>query len=64
MGVYTVNINERTKTGKNMVALLRSLKGIVNISKGTAIDEAILEANTGNTQKAKNTKDLINKCLS
>ncbi|MDA3912391.1 MAG: hypothetical protein PF448_13640 [Bacteroidales bacterium] len=63
MGTYTVNINERTKTGKNLVALLRSLKGVVNMSKGTAIDESILDANTGNTQKAKNAKDLISKCL-
>lgn len=63
MGTYTVNINERTKTGKNLVALLRSLKGVVNMTKSTAIDESILDANTGNTQKAKNAKDLLNKCL-
>jgi hypothetical protein len=63
MGTYTVNINERTKAGKNLVALLRSLKDVVSISKGTVIDESILDANTGNTQKAKNAKDLINKCI-
>ncbi|MGC9331983.1 MAG: hypothetical protein ACP5DZ_08945 [Bacteroidales bacterium] len=63
MATYTVNINERTKTGKNLVILLRSLKGIVKIEKGNALDESILEAKNGEVHTAKNAKDLVKKCL-
>ncbi|MEA3448675.1 MAG: hypothetical protein U9Q98_09570 [Bacteroidota bacterium] len=63
MATYTVHINERTNAGKNLVNLLRALNGIVKIAKGNALDESILEAKNGEVNTAKNSKDLIKKCL-
>ncbi|MEN8121371.1 MAG: hypothetical protein ABFS35_13545 [Bacteroidota bacterium] len=63
MATYTITINERTATGKNLVAFLRSLKNVVSISKIAAIDESLADVRNGKTYKAKNAKDLIEKCL-
>jgi hypothetical protein len=67
MATYTININERTKAGKNLVAFLRSLKGVVSFRNDKtmpALDEALEDKKNGKTFRASNAKELIDKCLS
>ncbi len=66
MATYTIPINERTKAGKYLVAFLGSLKGVVSFSavkESTALDEALTDVKKGKTFEAKNTDDLLTKCL-
>ncbi len=63
MATYTIHINERTKTGKNLIEFLKSLKGIVTISAASGIEESLHDLHTGRTHKAKNAKDLVKDCL-
>ena len=68
MATYTININETTKEGKSVLALLRSLSSISFVkdkkaAKISSIDESLAEARMGKTYKAKDGFDLIDKCL-
>ncbi|SHJ17141.1 hypothetical protein SAMN05444280_11282 [Tangfeifania diversioriginum] len=66
MATYTITINEKTKAGKKLVALLESLNEVVSISeirKSKGLDEALEDVKHGRVWEAKNAKDLINKCL-
>jgi hypothetical protein len=67
MATYNITINERTKAGKRLVTLLKSLNEVVSLSKVnkvTAMDEALDDKKNGRIFEAKNSADLINKCLS
>ena len=66
MGTYTININERTKTGKNLVAFQRSLKGVVSFKSDkamTALEEASEDKKNGRIFQARNATDLIDQSL-
>ncbi len=63
MATYTIQINERTKTGKNLIEFLKSLKGVVSISSASGIEESKHDLQTGQVHKAKNAKDLVAECL-
>jgi hypothetical protein len=67
MATYTITINEKTKAGKKLVALLKSLNEVVSlseVSKNKGLDEALEDVKHGRVYKADSAKDLINKCLS
>lgn len=67
MATYTITINEKTKAGKKLVALLESLNEVISISKirkSKGLDEALEDVKHGRVFEAENAKDLINKCLS
>jgi len=67
MATYNITINEKTKAGKKLVALLKSLSEVVSfskVSKTTAVDEAFEDVENGRIFEADNAADLINKCLS
>ncbi len=67
MATYNITINEKTRAGKKLVALLESLNEVVSFSKvrkNKGLDEAMEDVNHGRLHKAENAKDLINKCLS
>lgn len=61
MATYIITINERTKVGKGVLALLQSLKGVVNI-KPNALDESLLDSKEGRVHYAKDAKHLISQC--
>lgn len=66
MATYTLTVNEKTKAGKDLIALLSSLTDVVlepaiDIS---GINEALKDVETGKVYTAKNGSDLISKCLS
>ena len=64
MATYTITVNERTKTGKNLVELLRSMKDVVSIdTKLSGIEESIEDIKKGRVYKAKNADDLFKQCL-
>lgn len=63
MATYTIHINERTKTGKNLIEFLKSLKGIVSIRSASGIEESMHDVQTGKVHKAKNADDLVEECL-
>ena len=69
MATYTININESTKEGKSILALLKSLSSISFISakkraaQTPSIDISLAEARQGKTHKAKDGFDLIEKCI-
>ncbi len=63
MAIYTLEINERTKTGRSILSLLKSLTNVVSISKASGLEEAMHDLETGKVHKAKDVNDLINKCL-
>lgn len=64
MATYTITVNERTKTGKNLVAFLSTLSDIVTIKPArTGIDEALEDVKHGRVSKAKDAADLLNQCL-
>ena len=64
MATYTITINERTKTGKNLVAFLSTLSDIVTIKPAhTGIDEALDDVKNGRLTKAKDATDLLKQCL-
>jgi hypothetical protein len=67
MATYTITINEKTRAGKKLVALLESLNEVVSfsqISKSKGLDEALEDVKHNRIYEADNAKDLINKCLS
>jgi hypothetical protein len=67
MATYNITINERTRSGKKLVDLLKSLNEVVSfskISKNSAVDEALNDVENGRIYKATDAQDLINKCLS
>jgi mannose/fructose/N-acetylgalactosamine-specific phosphotransferase system component IIB len=61
MAKYTITINERKAAGKDVLALLHSLKDVVTIQPN-GIDESLLEIKEGKVHYAKNAKDLIKQC--
>ena len=66
MATYTINIDEKTDTGRNLVAFLRSMKDVVSftdIKKRTGLDEAFEDKKEGRVFDAKDAADLIDKCL-
>ena len=64
MATYTITINERTKTGKNLVAFLSTLSDIVTIKPAhSGIDEALDDVKHGRVTKAKDATDLLKQCL-
>ncbi len=68
MATYTININETTKEGKSILALLRLLSSISFVKdkktvKTSSIDKSLADARMGKTYKAKDGFDLIDKCL-
>lgn len=63
MATYTIHINERTKTGKNLIEFLKSLKGIVSISSASGLEESLHDLRTGKVHNAKNANDLVDECL-
>jgi malonyl CoA-acyl carrier protein transacylase len=67
MATYTITINEKTRAGKKLVALLESLNEVVSFSevrKNKGLDEALEDVKHNRVYEAENAKDLINKCLS
>lgn len=63
MATYTININEHSEAGKNLVKLLKSLKEVVSISSASGIEESLHDLRTGKVHKAKNAEDLVKECL-
>lgn len=63
MATYTIHINERTKTGKNLIELLKSLKDVVTISSANGIEESLHDLRTGKVHTAKDANNLIKDCL-
>jgi len=61
MATYTITIKEKTKAGKALLSLLRSLKDIV-IIQPSGIDESLTDIIEGRVYFAENAKDLINQC--
>jgi hypothetical protein len=63
MATYTIEINEKTQTGKKLLDFLLSL-GFVKITKTERIkglDDAIKEMKTGKTTKCKDYDDYLKK---
>lgn len=66
MATYTITINEKTRAGKKLVALLESLNEVVAFSevrKNKGLDEALKDVEYGRVSSAENAGDLIGKCL-
>lgn len=63
MATYTININEHSEAGKNLVKLLKSLKEVVSISSASGIEESLQDLRSGKVYKAKNAEDLVKECL-
>ena len=63
MATYTININEKSQTGKKLVDFLKSLSGVVSIKpqKINSLDEAIEEMETGKITKCKDYNDYLKK---
>ncbi|MDA3820297.1 MAG: hypothetical protein PF590_07565 [Candidatus Delongbacteria bacterium] len=63
MATYTVHINERTKAGKNLVNLLKSLNNVVQIHKtpNGETTKAMQDVKDGNVVQTKGKKDFFNK---
>ncbi|MBN2777582.1 MAG: hypothetical protein JXR36_08060 [Bacteroidales bacterium] len=63
MATYTIEINEKTQTGKKLLDFLMTL-GVVKVTKISRIkglDAAIKEMNTGKTTKCKDFNDYLKK---
>lgn len=61
MATYTININERTKEGRGIVAYLRS-KGVISATGGKGIAatrRALEELRKGETVRCKNFADYL-----
>lgn len=66
MATYNITINEKTRSGKKLVALLESLSEVVaftEVKKKKGIDEALDDIKNGRVFEAEDAKDLIDKCL-
>lgn len=66
MATYNITINEKTRAGKKLVALLESLNEVVafaEVKKNKGMDEALDDIKNSRVFEAENAKDLIDKCL-
>lgn len=63
MATYTVTINERTKVGKDLVAYLSTLKGVVTIEHKPNEEtiEALEDVKAGRVTRSKNKADFFAK---
>jgi hypothetical protein len=61
MATYTININERTTFGKQLLLFLKGLGIIVETPKKGSLNEAIADFKTGNTTKCKDFDDYLKK---
>lgn len=61
MATYTININERTTFGKQLLLFLKGLGIIVESPKKGSLSEAIADYKTGNTTKCKDFDDYLKK---
>ncbi len=65
MAVYTIKINEKTKSGKNLAAFLRSSKDVLSFEskRDPDLEEALEDVRKGRIFEAKDADDLIRQCL-
>lgn len=66
MATYNITINEKTRAGKKLVALLESLSEVVSFTEvkpKKGMNEAFEDIKNGRIFEADNAKDLIYKCL-
>ena len=66
MATYTIKINERTKEGKRLAAMLGKSKAVTMFSHGKkypGLEEALDDVREGRVFEAKNADDLIKQCL-
>ncbi len=66
MATYTITINEKSRAGKKLVALLESLSEVIaftEVRKEKSLNEALEDVKNGRVFEAENAKDLIDKCL-
>lgn len=66
MATYTITINEKSRAGKKLVALLESLSEVVaftEVRRVKSLNEALDDVKNGRVFEAENAKDLIDKCL-
>lgn len=66
MATYNITINEKTRAGKKLVALLESLSEVVSfteVKQNKGMNESLNDLKNGRIFKAENAKDLIDKCL-
>lgn len=66
MATYNITINEKTRAGKKLVALLESLSEVVSFTEvkpKKGMNEAFEDIKNGRIFEADNAKDLIDKCL-
>jgi len=66
MVTYNITINEKTRAGKKLVALLESLNEVVSfteVKQNKGMNEALNDIKNGRIFEAENAKDLIDKCL-
>jgi hypothetical protein len=66
MATYTITINEKSRAGKKLVALLESLSEVIaftEVRKEKSLNEALEDVRNGRVFKAENAKDLIDKII-
>lgn len=66
MATYNIIINEKTRAGKKLVALLESLSEVVSFTEvkpKKGMNEALDDIKNGRIFEAENAKDLIDKCM-
>ena len=61
MATYTININERTTFGKQLLLFLNGIGAIVDTPKKGSIKEAIADYKAGRTTKCKDFDDYLKK---
>jgi hypothetical protein len=61
MATYTIRINEKTKSGKNLAAFLRSSKDVLSFEskKDPDLEEALEDAREGRVFEVSSGADLI-----
>ncbi|MGE4587568.1 MAG: hypothetical protein AB7D05_09520 [Mangrovibacterium sp.] len=66
MATYTIKINEKTKEGKRLAAMLGKSKAVTVFShdkKRPGLEEALEDVRQGRVFRAKDADDLIRQCL-
>ena len=66
MATYTIKINEKTKEGKRLAAMLGKSKAVTVFShdkKRPGLEEALEDVRQGRVFHAKDADDLIRQCL-
>jgi hypothetical protein len=66
MATYTITINEKSRAGKKLVALLESLSEVIEfteVRKVKSLNEALDDVKNGRVFEAENAKDLIDKII-